>query len=69
MVKATRNDTNAVLFVGAESGGTVSFSTSYTGAITVEARKASASPYYKPWSAVGTVGTGISFTALQTLDE
>lgn len=69
MVKATRNDTSAVLFVGAESGGTVSFNTSYTGAITVEARKASASPYYKPWSAVGTVGTGISFTALQTLDE
>lgn len=69
IVKVTRNDTSAVIFTGTESGGSVSFSTSYSGAVTVEARKASAAPFYRPWTTVGTVGAGITFTATQTLDQ
>lgn len=68
-VRVTRDDTDAVLFNGVESGGAISFSTTYYGSISVEARKASSSTYYKPWSAAGMVGTGVSFIALQIPDE
>ncbi len=67
-VKATRNDTGAALFTGLETGGTVSFETEYTGAVTIEARKATSAPFYQPWVSVATVGTGVTVTALQVLD-
>jgi len=69
IVKVVRNDTSAVIFTGTETAGAVSFTTSYTGAVTVEARKASAAPFYRPWTTVGTVGSGITFTATQALDQ
>lgn len=68
-VKATRVDTGAVLFTGQESGGSVSFTTDYTGQIAIEARKASGSPYYQPWAALATVTGDISITALQVRDD
>lgn len=70
-VKVTKVSSGDVLFNGAESGGQISFSTTYIGAIRVDARKASASPYYKPWfSQANTVsGQTVEITALQELDE
>lgn len=70
-VKVTKISNGDVLFNGPESGGQVSFSTTYIGAIRVDARKASASPYYKPWfSQANTVsGQTVEITALQELDE
>jgi hypothetical protein len=68
-VKVIRNDTDAIIYTGVESSGVVSFTTDYTGDITVEARCASSPPFYKPWTTVGTVGEGIAFTATQILDS
>lgn len=70
-VKVTKVSNGDVLFNGTESGGQVSFSTTYIGAIRIDARKASASPYYKPWfSQANTVsGQTVEITALQELDE
>ena len=70
-VKVTKVSNGDVLFNGAESGGQVSFSTTYIGAIRVDARKASASPYYKPWATQATTISGqtVEVTALQELDE
>lgn len=70
-VKVTKVSNGDVLFNGAESGGQVSFSTTYIGAIRIDARKASASPYYKPWSSQANTVSGqtVEITALQELDE
>lgn len=68
-VKALRTDTEAVLFNGNSGAGTsVAFETDYAGEIAIEARKASAEPYYRPWRTVATVGAGLTATALQELD-
>ena len=60
-----------VLSNGAESGGQISFSTTYIGAVRVDARKASASPFYKPWATQATTISGqtVEAPALQELDE
>ncbi len=70
-VKVTKVSDGTVLFNGAESLGEVSFSTTYIGAIRVDARKASASPFYKPWATQATTISGqtVEVTALQELDE
>lgn len=67
-VKVTRNDNSVVIFNGVESGGIVTFESTYTGAVTIEARKATVAPFYQPWVTVGTVGTGLTVTALQIAD-
>lgn len=69
-VKLIRNDTNAILASGIEVAGAVSFDVDYSGDVTVFARKASGSPYYKEWTAVGTLtADGLDFVAQQVLDE
>lgn len=70
-VKAYKVSDGTVLFNGAEVAGTVSFTTDYIGAVGIDARKASGSPYYLPWvTQVTTVAnTTASATALQQLDE
>lgn len=70
-VKVTKVSNGDVLFNGAESGGQISFSTTYIGAVRVDARKASASPFYKPWATQATTISGqtVEVTALQELDE
>lgn len=70
-VKASKVSDGTVLFNGLESGGVVSFTTSYVGAVNIEARKASGSPYYQPWlTQITTVSDVTTFaTALQVLDE
>lgn len=70
-VKATKVSDGTVLYNGAESGGVVSFQTDYIGAISIEARKASAAPYYQPWvtQVTSVSGSTVSATALQQLDE
>jgi len=70
-VKATKVSDGTVLFNGAESSGSVSFQTEYIGAVNIEARKASGSPFYIPWvTQVTTIsGSTVSATALQQLDE
>ena len=71
MVKASKVSDGAILFTGAESSGAINFTTNYAGAVAIEARKASSSPYYRPWaSQVTTVlGSTVSATAVQQLDE
>ena len=70
-VKVTKVSNGDVLFNGTEAGGQISFSTTYLGAVRVEARKASASPFYKPWATQATTVSGqtVEVTALQELDE
>jgi hypothetical protein len=70
-VKATAIAGGAVLFNGSESSGSVAFQTDHTGAIAIEARKASAAPFYIPWNTQLTPITNstVSATALQQLDE
>lgn len=65
-----RTDTGAVLFNGVETAGSISYSGTYVGQVTVIARKASGAPYYKEWTTlVGLVsGSSVSVTALQVLD-
>lgn len=69
IVKVTRTDTDAVLFTGNESGGQISFTADYSGQILVEARKASGTPYYQPWTALATVNGDITVTAVQIRDD
>jgi hypothetical protein len=54
-----------------ESGGIMTFDTDYFGSVTVEARNATAAPYYQPWTSVGTTAAGstTTFTALQVRDD
>lgn len=70
-VKVVKVSNGDVLFNGAESGGQINFSTTFIGAIRVEARKASSSPYYKPWATQANTISGqtVEITALQELDE
>jgi hypothetical protein len=70
-VKATRADNGGVLFNGPSSGGSVAFLTDYVGAVNIEARKASAAPYYQPWvTQITTIADALTqATALQVLDE
>ena len=69
-VLITRNDTDAVLYNDVP-GTSLSLSTSYIGAFTVIIRKASASPYYREFTAGGTTVADQTTTiqALQQLDE
>lgn len=55
----------------AEVSGVATFVTEYNGAIAIEARKASGSPYYIPWNTQVTpvAGGTVTATALQQLDE
>lgn len=71
MVKASKVSDGSILFTGAESSGVISFTTDYAGAVAIEARKASSSPYYRPWSSQVTtvLGSTVSATAVQQLDE
>lgn len=71
IVKAAKVSDGTVLFVGTESAGAVLFTTDYAGAVSIEARKASASPYYRPWvSQITTIfEQTVSATAVQQLDE
>jgi hypothetical protein len=70
-VVAKKVSDNTVLFNGSESTGSITFFTTYIGAIKLEARKASASPFYKPWVTLITPVSGQTsvVTALQELDE
>lgn len=70
-VKATRVDNGALIFNGLASAGQVLFLTDYIGAVNIEARKASAAPFYQPWvTQVTTVADATTqATALQVLDE
>ncbi len=70
-VKASKVSDGAILFNGAESGGAISFQTDFVGAINLEARKASAAPFYQPWvTQVTTVADQTATaTALQVLDQ
>lgn len=68
-VKVTRVDTGALLFQGSESSGSVAFTTDYLGAVYVEARKASAAPFYQPWVAQVTIAGDTNITALQVRDD
>ena len=70
-VKVTKVSNGDVLFNATEAGGQISFSTTYIGAVRVDARKASASPFYKPWATQATTISGqtVEVTALQELDE
>lgn len=65
-----RTDTGAVLFNGAESLGSVSYSGTYVGQVTVIARKASGAPYYKEWTTLVSLvsGSSVSVTAQQVFD-
>jgi hypothetical protein len=69
-VKAAKASDGTVLFNGATTGTTIDFQTEYIGAVLIEARKASAAPYYIPWvTQVTTVsGATVYATALQQLD-
>jgi hypothetical protein len=70
-VKAYKISDGTILYNGLESGGSISFSTDYTGAVGIEARKASSAPYYIPWQTQLTpvVGATTTATALQQLDQ
>lgn len=70
-VKATKVSDGSVLFNGVETAGVVSFQTDFVGAVNIEARKASAAPYYQPWLTQITTAADLTTlaTALQTLDQ
>ena len=70
-VKATQVVGGTLIANLAETGGTATFTTEYAGAIAIEARKASGTPYYLPWNTqVNPVyGGTVTATALQQLDE
>ena len=70
-VKAFKISDGTVLFNGAETSGTVQFTTEYIGTVSIEARKASGSPYYQPWVTQVTTAsdTTVTATALQQLDQ
>lgn len=70
-VKATQVAGGTLIANIAETGGVASFTTEYSGAIAIEARKASGTPYYIPWNTQVTpvAGGTVTATALQQLDE
>jgi hypothetical protein len=70
-VKVTKTSDGTVLYNGVETAGSVTFATDYIGSVTVEARDASAAPYYQPWTSVGATAAGLTttFTALQVRDD
>lgn len=70
-VIATLVSDGTVLHNGAESAGSVTFSVTQSGAIKIEARKASSAPYYRPWTTQLTPISGQTntVTALQELDQ
>ena len=70
-VKATKVSNGDVLFNGSESSGSVSFTTDFIGAVKIEARKASAAPFYIPWETQITTisNAAVEAVALQVLDE
>jgi hypothetical protein len=70
-VKVTKVSDGTVLYNDLESGGAITFTTDYFGAINVEARCATSAPYYQPWTSQGTTVAGqtTAFTALQVRDD
>jgi hypothetical protein len=68
-VKISKTSDGTVLFNEVISGTSKLFSTEYTGQVSVELRKASASPYYKAWYTIVTIGTGVTVNALQERDD
>ncbi len=70
VVNARKVSDRTVLFTGTESAGSVSFQTDYAGAISIDAKRASSAPFYKPWHGLVTtvLGETSSITALQQLD-
>lgn len=70
-VKASKVSDGSVLFNGTETAGAVSFTTSYAGDVSIDARKGSAAPYYLPWVTQITtvIGQTNTVTALQQLDQ
>jgi hypothetical protein len=68
-VRVTKTSDSTVLFNQDEVAGSFTVQTDYTGEVHIEARKASAAPYYQPWYTVATVGAGLTVTALQVRDD
>ncbi|MBI3902485.1 MAG: hypothetical protein HY306_06015 [Nitrosomonadales bacterium] len=69
-VRLTRNDTGELLYQATENQGSIQFVTSYLGQINIEARKADASPFCKPWYGSTNLAKGNqAVTALQILEE
>ena len=70
-VKATQVVGGTLIANLSETGGSATFTTEYSGAIAIEARKASGSPNYIPWNTQVTpvAGGTVTATALQQLDE
>lgn len=70
-VKLSKVSDGTVLATGLESGGSVGFNIDFSGALNIEARKGSSSPYYLPWvtQVQAVAGSTVTATALQVLDE
>lgn len=70
-VKFYKISDGTILSNVAESSGSASLTTSYIGAIGIEARKASSAPYYKPFvtQVTSISGSTVTATALQQLDQ
>ena len=70
-VKATQVVGGTLIANLSETGGSATFTTEYSGAIAIEARKASGAPNYIPWNTQVTpvAGGTVTATALQQLDE
>lgn len=70
-VKVTRTDTSSVIANALAVAGVFSISGDYIGVpMAIEARCASSSPFYQPWTAVGTpTSAGLALTALQVRDD
>lgn len=70
-VKAYRVDTGAVIATGPEVAGVFEFVSDYVGQIAIEARKASAAPYYQPWLTLTTLSadSAVTLTAVQPRDD
>lgn len=71
-VKFSKVSDGTVLYQGTETAGICLFdSNEYTGAVAIEARKASGAPFYQPWVTQVTPAAGATTTAtaLQALDE
>jgi len=67
-VIATRADTNASLGTAAESSGTATISIGYSGTVNIEARNASGTPAYIPWTTQISFPTTKNVIALQQED-
>lgn len=70
-VKAYKISDGSVIANTTETGGVVVFDTEYIGAIGIDARNASAPPYYSPWVTQLTTAANQTSTAvaLQQLDQ